>query len=227
MRRYLDNFDELLIHVLYLNIRSVKSKSDALEAMLLGFETLPIVLLSETWLSADDPDLLLPCHKSYNIYRCDRFERRGGGVLIMVPKVISSHLTVQSSITDVFESIWVNLFLGENIRVRLGLCYSPPATNSETLIKHLEPILNDPIPTAIFGDFNYPDIDWEKISAPPRFGQENFLNFVLRAGLHQEVAFCTRQNNVLDLVLVNEPNLVQKIRCGPQIPSCDHVSIEG
>ncbi len=209
-----------------MNVRSIKAKCNEIETLLLSYNTLPIGLFTETWLSTDDPDVLLPCHSSYNIYRSDRVGRRGGGVLVMIPKTISSYITLSTASID-FESVWVNLLLGKHIWVRLGLVYSPPATNSESLIKYLEPILNDPISTAIFGDFNYPDIDWVNNNSPPKYGQEKFLNFVLRAGLQQEVDFSTRQNNILDLILVNEPNLVQKIRCGPLISSCDHVTIEG
>ncbi len=91
----------------------------------------------------------------------------------------------------------------------------------------MEPLFNDPVPTALFGDFNYPDINWVNSSAPSKFGQKFFLNFFLRVGLHQEIDFPTRQNNLLDLIFVNEPHLVQGVQTGPQIASCDHVTTVG
>ncbi len=220
-------FDQHFLPIILLNIRSIKSKCDELETLLLGYQTLPIVLLTETWLSTDDPDILLPCYLDYNIYRSDRDGRRGGGVLIMVPKLLTSYVITMPANTKDFESVWVYVDLCRNIRIRLGLFYSPPATNSDSLINFLEPILNAPIPTVVLGDFNYPNINWTTNTAPPIFGQDNFLNFILRVGLHQEIDFCTRKSSVLDLLFVNEPNLVQKIQCGPPIKGCDHVTIEG
>ncbi len=225
--QFAKNFGEKLIPFLFLNIRSVKNKVNELETLILGFEALPIVLLSESWLSIDDPDNFLPCYTSYNVYRCDRNQRRGGGVIIMVPKTIPSYVVTPCLASDDFECIWVCLDLGRNIRVRLGLVYAPPATQSENLIKYLEPLFNDSIPTALFGDFNYPDINWVNGSAPPKFGQENFFFFFLRVGLHQEIVFSTRQNNILDLILVNEPHLIQGVQTGPQISTCDHMTITG
>ncbi len=130
---FVENFGEKFIPFLFLNIRSVKTKINELETLILGSESLPIVLMSESWMSMDDPDNILPCYASYNVYRCDREQRRGGGVLIMVPKTISSYVVTPCLASPDFECVWVHLYLGKNTRVRLGLVYAPPATHSENL----------------------------------------------------------------------------------------------
>lgn len=86
-----------------------------------------IVVLTETWLSGKIRNSeILNCQKQYNIYRCDRGDRTGGGVLIAVAdNVISSLIDISTKL----ECIWISL--SANIkRLILGVCYRPPSMNS-------------------------------------------------------------------------------------------------
>ncbi len=182
-------------------------------------------MCTETWLNVDDPNNFLPYHTRYNIYRCDRAVGRGGGVLIMVPKQITSFVSTPPSAVPDFEALWVSLVFNSQKTISLGVVYSPPSTDTQSLITYLNPSLSTSSPTILFGDFNFPDILWTENFAPAKYGQDKFLNFCLAAGINQEVSFPTRQNNILDLLFTSEPNIVQNIQRGPDIPGCDHITI--
>ena len=49
----------------------------------------------------------------------------------------------------------------------------------------------------------------------------------LQKSQSQLVSFSTRKDKILDLILANEPNLIQAVTVGPKIPTCDHETIEG
>ncbi len=103
------NFNTNFIPFVFLNCRSICNKTSDLEYLIDSYNSLPVLLLTESWLTAADPDTILPYHACYNIFRHDRLLRRGGGVVIMTPKAIPAYMITSSGSSDDFESIWVNL----------------------------------------------------------------------------------------------------------------------
>lgn len=74
----------------FTNIRSLLPKRDELSSYLDDSDA-DILILTETWLYPDvTNEELFPDKHNYNIYRRDRVDRRGGGVLIAVTKTVSS-----------------------------------------------------------------------------------------------------------------------------------------
>ncbi len=214
---------------MFLNCRSVRNKFIELQCLIDSFSQLPCLLLTETWLSAADSDVCFPnCHR-YSVFRCDRSEGRGGGVAILIPKIYPAFSPLDSFAGPDFEAVWVQIVL-DKVSVRLGAVYRPPHMTEAMpakLIDYLTSILEVPVPTVLFGDFNYPDIDFVRGVAPATNGQRAFLHFSLSAGLDQLVRFPTRLDKILDLVFVTEPNLVQCLELGPKIEICDHETIMG
>lgn len=103
--------------------------------------------------------------------------------------------------------------------------YRPPrrqACSTLQLIQYLSSSLDPKVPTILLGDFNFPSIDWSSLTASTQFGQKEFLSFISTKGFNQFVTFPTRNNNVLDLVFCNEPNLVQFVSEVPTDPIFDH-----
>ena len=73
--------------ILYGNVQSIVNKVDELSSLLESkpFSFCHCVLLTETWLSDTIPDSFWsPSTDCWQIYRCDRSEKRGGGVGIML-----------------------------------------------------------------------------------------------------------------------------------------------
>lgn len=179
-----------------------------------------IVVLTETWLSGKIRNSeIFNCQKQYIIYRCDREDRAGGGVLIAVAdNVISSLIDISTQL----ECIWISLF-ANNKRLILGVCYRPPSMNS-SFCEELHDSVNKIImrfpnsPIVLMGDFNFPRIMWSSI--PPTvqpFSSEcnDFINFCSDYNLSQLVTQPTRitssSANILDLILTTCPDLVSPI----------------
>ena len=72
----------------------------------------------------------------------------------------------------------------------------------------------------IFGDFNYPSIDWENLDADN--SSRYFLNLVTDSFLTQRVSSSTRGSNILDLVLTTDPGMVEEVQVRENLANCDH-----
>ena len=72
----------------------------------------------------------------------------------------------------------------------------------------------------IMGDFNYPDIEWDFLTAG-NVGK-NFLDQVQDSFLFQHVDFPTRGNNILDLVLSSEEGMVSNLTTLGKLGASDH-----
>ena len=81
-------------------------------------------------------------------------------------------------------------------------------------------------PCLIVGDLNCPDIDWQTFTAPIDNIQDKLLDFIAHNGYVQMVCECTRGNNVLDVVLTNEPLTVCNVDVAPPIGTSDHCQVD-
>jgi len=74
----------------HLNIRSLLSKSEQIQHLLLG-SNLDFLCLSETWLNQNAPLAALNI-PGYNIYRTDRqVSKKGGGVMVYIRSTLQCH----------------------------------------------------------------------------------------------------------------------------------------
>ncbi len=208
-----------------LNAQSVKNKKNQLEQLIFGFSTLPILLITETWLKTLDSNMYFACANDYTIYRSDR-ERGYGGVAVLIPRTIPSAALNRSVQCKDFETVWCRLVLDQD-NIDIGVIYRPPRPHSPTmpkkLIDHLSYVNNSRNPTIVAGDFNYGGIDWLNNVAARQNGQNDFFEFFNDSGFSQLVNFPTRNQNILDLMFTNEVNLIQGIDIGQKIS--DHETV--
>ena len=68
--------------VLLLNARSILNKVSDLQALMLTY-SVDIIAMTESWLDVHYQDIELHL-ESYNVFRKDRCNKRGGGMLIAV-----------------------------------------------------------------------------------------------------------------------------------------------
>ena len=81
----------------------------------------------------------------------------------------------------------------------------------------------------LVGDFNYPDADWEKLSAVSTVAQ-TFIDTTLDNFLHQHVDTPTRYRSdatpsTIDLVFSNEEDMVEEIEYNSAIGLSDHLTL--
>lgn len=193
------------------NIRSYLPKKEIVETVLEDHNT-DIAVFTESWLTPDIQDAeLLQDNRSFHFYRRDRIGRRGGGILALVKSNIPSALV---EINCRSEIICLKICLPSRTNLVIA-CYRAPDTD-QSFITDLHCVLQDlhsRLPHANFilcGDFNYPDIDWEALTASSRQSKD-FLELVLTFNLFQAVHEPTRGSNILDLILVSSPELIQSL----------------
>ena len=89
------------INVATFNARSICNKLLKLHRFLYH-ENQHVVLITETWLNSNIRDSLLDPERKYHIFRCDRSDRRGGGVCILVNHELNAVcVPIPSSYSDI------------------------------------------------------------------------------------------------------------------------------
>ena len=120
--------------ILQLNIRGLCGKIDELKSLLNeSFRgKLPdVLLLCETWMSVNSPDVSLP---GYNKFECRRTHKRGGGVCIFVNDTLASKSRSDLHKKDVhFEHCMVEVNLKKS-RLILGSLYRAPNTDQSIFL---------------------------------------------------------------------------------------------
>ena len=159
------------------------------------------------------------------------FKKNRGGSCIYVKNGII--FTVVSPPNPTEDSVWISIRTSNNISRLYGCIYrSPNSTNenNEKLIANIEWAEENYVELVLLGDFNMPSIDWSARYSSDDLC-EKFIDAVDDAGLEQLIEECTRyrhgQNpSILDLLLTNIPNAVQKLEINEPFGKCDHVRIE-
>ena len=201
---------------MFSNCRSVRNKLPYLE-LILSSNMYDIVCLVETFLTNVDTDaLLLFGNTNYKIYRNDRKSHSGGVAIICKYNLNPIQLYFNN-----FNNIeHITLVLHSTKNIRLSCIYRPPSTDFNThksICKFLFALCDTISPTIIVGDFNLPLYNWNDNTFPnyPSTYCE-FENSLCQNSLIQLITFPTRNNNLLDLLLTNNPMIISEINeCPP------------
>ena len=122
------------IVILQLNIRGLFSKIEELKNLLNDSfkRKLPdVLLLCETWMSINSPDVKLP---GYNKFECTRMHKRGGGVCIFVNDTLTSKSHSDLHMKNVhFEHCLVEIKL-KKYKLILGSFYRAPNTDQSVFL---------------------------------------------------------------------------------------------
>ena len=221
-------FETFSYPLLSFNAQSVNNKKIKIETVIDSINYLPILCITETWLSSTDSEVLFPYFNKYAIYKSCRL-KGWGGVAILVPKNFKSTLIVSENNKN-FEAVIVRLFLNGE-KLDLVTVYRPPKPPGDklneqmpkTLIAFCEKHFKNNNTTVFTDDFNYGEINWKNLTSSKMFGQDIFLDFTLSAGFSQLVLFPTRNKRTLDLLFCNEPDLIQNIASIAQISDHDTI----
>ena len=73
-----------MIKCLHFNARSIKNKLCELQFTIYSFNAPCVIFICESWLNDSVTNAMIDPHNSFNIFRRDRTEKGGGGVLILV-----------------------------------------------------------------------------------------------------------------------------------------------
>ena len=197
------------------------------------YDTRPdIITITET-----DPKhwvlVIIDSNFSLNGYDCFRTKHENGRrIIIYHPKNLT--VTKIDLYNEQIESLWI-LFKPKNKdNLLLGCIYRNPSTNiysTYNTCKLIENASNRGYShICILGDFNYRDINW---SLQEVCGREDnpanlFLECIKDNFLTQHITKPTRYReyvspSILDLVLTNEENMIDKTEYLPGLGKSDHV----
>ena len=172
------------------------------------------------------------------MYRVDRKVKtgekyaKGGGVILYIKETLVS--APISTLTE--QSMWCEVELpGDKLIV--GVCYRSTSSadgNNQELLNLLASAVEytGTSKLLLMGDFNYPDIDYEKYTV--NAGQESapyrFFTMTQDLFLLQHVVENTRMRlgntpSLLDLIFTNEENLIDQMRYEAPIGKSDHMSL--
>jgi len=198
----------------------VKNKIDDLH-LLIEEESPDILGITESWLSSDTPDSFLRL-RNYQIFRCDRSHGTEGygGVLLAVRHNLNSVLVPHNTHHEV---IVVNVKVGSSI-LRFVLVYRPPQLNhsdNASFVDFLSDKLRNCRNYIIFGDMNYPNINWTDYTTNCSIDQ-TFLDYVNEQNLVQVITEPTRERNILDVCLVSHEKLVKNAVVHERFSTSDH-----
>jgi ribonuclease P/MRP protein subunit RPP40 len=177
-----------------------------------------LICITESWTNETIVDAEIN-FTGYTLFRKDRKNRVGGGVLLYVRNNIKAvHRTDLEN--EVCEMLWCELHDGKE-RTLIGVCYRSPSCNvheDNELFKMLGNVKDRN--AIVVGDFNFGEIDW--IGQVATGQSQVFLDSVNDNFLHQHVEHETRGQNILDLVLSTEENMVQNLEVGEPFGNSDH-----
>ena len=164
---------------------------------------LHVIGITESWANEDivDAELALT---GYVMFRKDRRERRGGGVILYIKESIQAY-----EITMKSEAIWCNI-VTRNSTLTIGVVYRSPNIGQEEDVK-----LQKAISEVSKGE-----------SLESAGGDDHqFLLLTQDCFLTQHDLEQTRGGNVLDLILSSQNELVDNVNIHEPLGSSDHNQI--
>ena len=120
------------------NIRGIYSKKVELINLIdnvLENNQPDLVLISETWLTPNSPELQI---FGYQFFHIQRVRKRGGGVGILVSNELCYHTVKLKFKSEEFESCFIEVPLRNGKTLLVGSLYRPPNTDTDKFIEYNE-----------------------------------------------------------------------------------------
>jgi exonuclease III len=221
----------------FLNARSIKKLTHH-DHKLREFQELltitkPDILgVSETWLNSNITDKQIDPTENYTIYRKDRSEQKGGGVMCLINKTITSERKDKYEVdtNSHNEILVVQVEPSPNNKFAIITAYRSQQDPYARFLSNLETtiyncVLNNLTKILLIGDFNYSKIKWNPAldNKLPLHCRE-FIQVINSYGLKQLNKHPSRatNDNILDLILTNFPDKISKIHSNLFHYSSDH-----
>jgi len=209
-----------------MNFQSLKNKKPDLLEIIDSVKP-DIIMGTETWLDSNTSSSDYFPSNSYNVYRHDRpsniKDQSHGGVLIAIKKdFVSSEITELKTNCEI---VWAEINIAGSKNLQVASYYRPPSDKGQTL-EQLQSSINrinrqSNSTVIIGGDFNLGHIDWSNncviTGRPYQSEHQQLLDIIHDSNLHQVVDIPTRNDRILDLVLINNPTRINKISTLPPL----------
>ena len=203
------------------NKRKIKYLSDKT----LCVDDMKIIILTETHLNEEVKDAEIKID-NYNIYRADRTNRERGGVAIYLHNSLQADETNIKKFSNGICEIII-LYIKE-LNLSIICLYRPPDTTELEFEQPIQIIdeyikMNPNRIMILIGDMNFPQIKWKKndteviptINSGYTLDKQNqaikLLDIANEHFLQQMIDTPTRGKNIIDLIYVSNPELIDEI----------------
>ncbi len=190
------------ISVLYTNACSLIPKRNELSAYV-ATEKPDVVAIIETWANSTHlvSELSLP---RYEIFPKNKTNKKGGGVICFVKSTLAA-IKIDKQDAENYDSVYVET-THNNKKSILATVYRPPKLQAadDTALSNEIQSLTQSKNMIVIGDFNCANVDWRLLIGDQEGSR--LINMVEDSYLTQVVTQPTRENNMLDLVLVSDPD---------------------
>ena len=208
------HYKDTSLSMILLNIRSFNKNINKLLIFIDNLTHKPdIIILTETWLTDKDyPDIYFP---NYNIFIKNRIlsnKKRGGGVLILVSKLIECCIIedLYCSIMDYIDIISIKIIINSNDFKIISSVYRSPDYNGNDFINLLFNLFHKYISREMYicGDYNINLLNNTVLS-------NSFKNILIQLGISNIIDMPTRitQNSIssLDNIFTNCSDVIQGV----------------
>ena len=157
-KQYVMNSDDDNLLLAHLNIRSISRNFDKLRLFLENSgNNCSVIGLTETWLTPNISHLFSISGFDF-VYR-NRKERMGGGVGLYIPNKFEYSIHEELNVmTDVVESLFVEMVNPNGKNILIGVVYRPPGSNPNDFLLYVQNLMQNSIFTNkhvyLMGDFN-------------------------------------------------------------------------
>ena len=192
---------------------------DELTSLVNSFKA-KMVAITESWCKVfiSDAELYL---QNYVMYRCDRCNTTGGGVLLYVHDSLQFVSCTPLNDLHINEAVWCTIQLRNNDKMLVGVVYRSPNSSFDNSFKQINFILNlseyvGYSHCLLMGDYNFPNTNWSAMSSPE--GVQSLSICIVNACgdgfLTQHVTKTTRHrygqnSSLLDLVFTSDPEMIE------------------
>jgi len=191
-----------------------------------------VIFVCESWLTSKWPNGIIDPLHIFNIVRCDRNFRNGGGVCILIKKSLNYAEIVVDDQFNILEVCCIDIIFGAHLHYRFVCTYRPPGNSRENmeyaslLAEYIDVISLSRHPVVMLGDFNLPKIHWPYLVAHNDGIHNLLLDKFVSNGFTQLVSDPTRADNILDIILTNEPTIISKVSVCEPFGNSDHSQVQ-
>ncbi len=180
-----------------------------------------VIAITETWATADYlmTEYLVP---GYLSFFKNRLHKKGGGVMSYVKNTIPTMKVKKKKKQDGKKTVYIDLETSKRNKLAIGTLYRPPKQHAAYDVALYEEIhaMTQNKQSVIIGVFNSPKINWSTMKGDQEGNRP--LEMLKDTFMNQTITQPTGENNILDLVLVIDPDLVCDGRVGEKLTGCDH-----
>ncbi len=177
------------------------------------------MVITETW--ANSPHLVselsLP---GYEIFQKNRTNKEGGDVICYVKSTLAA-IKIDKQNAENYDTVYVEI-THNNKKLIIATVYRPPkvqAVDDTALYDEIQSLIQSKN-AIVIGDFQCANVDWRLLIGDQE--RSRFIIMVEDSFLTQVVTQPTRQNNILDLVLISDPDLVRNCEVEEKLGGSDH-----